>query len=51
MRLCRADLPASRRLNRGWKPLPQRLSSPTLQLREKDGQIRGPSRWLVHNAG
>ena len=36
---------------RGWKPLPQSSSSPSLQLGEKDGQIRGCSRWLVHNAG
>ncbi|MGE5311698.1 MAG: hypothetical protein ACM3MN_08130 [Nitrospirota bacterium] len=37
--------------HRGWKPLPQRSSSPSLQLAEKDGHIRRRSRWLVHNAG
>ena len=36
---------------RGWKPLPQRSSLPSLQFGEKDGHIRGRSRWLVHNAG
>ena len=36
---------------RGWKPLPQRSSSPSLQLAGKDGHIRGRSRWFVHNAG
>ena len=37
--------------HRGWKPLPQCSSLPSLQLGEKDGHIRGRSRWLVHNAG
>ena len=30
--------------HRGWKPLPQRSSSHSLPLEEKDGQIRGRSR-------
>jgi len=58
MRLCRADLPASARSSRlacprpiTGKPLPQRSSSPSLQLADKDGHIRGRSRWFVHNAG
>ena len=33
------------------KPLPQRSSSPSLQLGEKGGQIHGRSRWFAHNAG
>jgi len=37
--------------HRGWKPLPQHSSSPSLRLAEKDGHIRRRSRWLVHNAG
>jgi len=38
-------------IHNGWKPLPQRFFSPSLPLGEKDGQIRGRSRWFVHNAG
>jgi len=37
--------------HRGWKPLPQRSSSQSLQLGEKDGHIGRRSRWFVHNAG
>jgi hypothetical protein len=33
------------------KPLQQRCSSQSLQLGEKEGHIRGRSRWLVHNGG
>jgi hypothetical protein len=36
MRLCRADFPASAHSHRGWKPLPQRPSSPSLRLGQKD---------------
>jgi hypothetical protein len=35
----------------GQKPLPQRSSSRSLPLGEKDGHIRGRTRWFVHNAG
>ena len=58
MRLCRADLPASAHSSRlacpgpvTGKLLPQRSLPESLQLGEKDGQIHGRSRWLVHNAG
>jgi len=62
MRLCRADHPFLTPPIRGWpvppvpslsreKPLPQSSSSQSLQLEEKDGQIRDRSRWAVHNAG
>ena len=37
--------------DRGWKPFPQRSSSQSVQLGEKDGHIRGRSRWFVDNAG
>jgi len=37
--------------HRGWKPLPQRSFSQSLPPAEKDGQIRGRSRWFAHNAG
>ena len=36
---------------RGWKPLPQRSFSQSLQLGEKDPQLRSRSRWFMHNAG
>ena len=58
MRLCRVDLPAIAQSSRlacpglvTGKPLPQRSSSQSPELREKDGHIRGRGRWLVHNAG
>jgi hypothetical protein len=36
---------------RGWKPLPQRFSSQSLQLRDEDSHhIRGRSMWFVPNA-
>jgi len=37
--------------HRGWKPLPQRSSSQSQELEEKDGHIRGRKRWFVDNAG
>jgi len=33
------------------KPLPQRFSSQSLRLADKDGHSRDRSRWFVHNAG
>src|SRR5512139_2784409 len=33
------------------KPLPQRSCSQTGSLKDKDGDIRGRSKWFVHNAG
>ncbi len=58
MRLCRADLPAAAHPSRlacpglaAGRSLPQSSSSPSPQLGEKDGHIRGRSRWFVHNAG
>jgi hypothetical protein len=59
-RLCAsADLPASggadhpcpTPFHRGSKPLPQRSSSPSLQLGERDGHIRRRSRGFVHDRG
>ena len=50
MRLCRADLPAST-TRRGWKPLPQRSSSQSLQLGEKNGHICGNGSRFVDNVG
>jgi hypothetical protein len=53
-----ADLPATAHSSRlacpgtaAGKPLPQRPSSQSLPLGEKDGQIRDRSRWFVHNEG
>ena len=33
------------------RPLPQRSSSHSLALAEKEGHLRGRSRWFVHDAG